>query len=90
NGGGYPFGLAGEDIPLEGRIMAIADVYDALVSERPYKQPFAHEKAVEIIKGDSGTHFDPKIVEAFLNVAEDFWVQSQVAYQPSKVNQTIA
>jgi len=72
DGTGYPNGLSGEDIPLEGRIMAIADVYDALVSERPYKQPFSHEKAVEIISGDSGTHFDPKLVEAFLNVADDF------------------
>ena len=81
NGKGYPIGLSGEEIPLEGRIMAIADVYDALVSERPYKQAFTHDRAVEIIKGDSGIHFDPKIVEAFLNVAEDFWVQSQVAHQ---------
>ncbi|MCL2637176.1 MAG: response regulator [Oscillospiraceae bacterium] len=76
NGTGYPYGLSGEEIPLEGRIMAIADVYDALVSERPYKKPFTHEKAVEIIKEDSGIHFDPKIVEAFLNVADDFWVES--------------
>jgi len=72
NGTGYPRGLCGEEIPLEGRIMAIPDVYDALVSERPYKKPFTHEQAVEIIKKDSGTHFDPKIVEAFLNVADDF------------------
>lgn len=72
DGTGYPKGLRGEYIPLEGRIMAVADVYDALVSERPYKKPFAHEQAVEIIKKDSGTHFDPKIIEAFLNVADDF------------------
>jgi putative two-component system response regulator len=76
NGTGYPRGLRGEDIPLEGRLMAVADVYDALVSERPYKKPFTHEQAVEIIEKDSGTHFDPKIVEAFVNVAEDFWVES--------------
>jgi putative two-component system response regulator len=76
NGLGYPKGLSGEVISLEGRIMAIADVYDALVSERPYKKPFTHEQAVEIIEKDSGTHFDPKIVEAFLNVADDFWVES--------------
>ncbi|MDR0303817.1 MAG: response regulator [Chitinispirillales bacterium] len=75
NGTGYPEKLSGENIPLEGRIMAIADVYDALVSERPYKKAFAHEEAVEIINKDSGTHFDPKIVEAFLNVADDFWVE---------------
>jgi len=72
NGFGYPNGLKGEEIPLQGRIMAVADVYDALVCERPYKKPFTHEEAVEIIKKDSGTHFDPKVVEAFLNVADDF------------------
>jgi len=76
NGSGYPRGLKEAEIPLEGRIMAIADVYDALVSERPYKKAFTHEQAVDIIKKDSGTHFDPKIVEAFLNVADNFWVQS--------------
>jgi putative two-component system response regulator len=75
NGTGYPQGLKGEEIPLEGRIMAIADVYDALVSERPYKKAFTHEQATEIIKKDSGTHFDPKLVEAFLNIADDFWVE---------------
>jgi putative two-component system response regulator len=75
DGTGYPQKLSGENIPLEGRIMAVADVYDALVSERPYKKAFSHEEAVAIIKKDSGTHFDPKIVEAFLNVAEDFWVE---------------
>ena len=75
NGTGYPEKLSGYDIPLEGRVMAIADVYDALVSERPYKKAFTHEEAAQIIKKDSGTHFDPKIVEAFLNVADDFWVE---------------
>jgi len=75
DGTGYPRGLAGEKIPLEGRIMAIADVYDALVSERPYKQPFTHEQAVEIIKEESGTHFDPKIVKAFLKVADSFEIE---------------
>jgi len=79
DGAGYPRGLKGEEIPLEGRIMAIADVYDALVSERPYKKPFTHEQAVEIIKEGSGAHFDPKIVEAFLTVAEDFWAESMKA-----------
>lgn len=52
--------------------MAVADVYDALVSARPYKKPLSYEQAVEIIRKDSGTHFDPKIVEAFINVADDF------------------
>jgi len=72
DGTGYPRKLSGEEIPLEGRIMAIADVYDALVSKRSYKDAFSHEQAVEIIKNDSGKHFDPKIVEAFINAAEDF------------------
>ena len=72
DGTGYPKGLRGEEIPLEGRIMAIADVYDALVSKRPYKEPYSHAQAVDIIKKDSGTHFDPQIVAAFLNVAEHF------------------
>ncbi|MCL2218888.1 MAG: response regulator [Chitinispirillia bacterium] len=76
NGTGYPRGLRGDDIPLEGRIMAVADVYDALVSERPYKKPFTHEEAVEIIKKDTGTHFDPKIAEAFMNAAENFEAES--------------
>jgi putative two-component system response regulator len=68
---GYPFGLAGEDIPLLGRIMALVDVYDALVSERPYKKPFTHEQAVDIIKKDSGSHFDPKIVEVFVGIESE-------------------
>jgi putative two-component system response regulator len=76
DGTGYPRGLSGEDTPLEGRIMAIADVYDALVSERPYKKAFTHEKAVEIILSGSGTHFDPELVNAFKNIADDFWIQS--------------
>jgi putative two-component system response regulator len=78
NGSGYPHGLAGEDIPLEGRIMAIADVYDALISVRPYKKAFSHEKAVEILLADSGTHFDPELIKVFKNIADDFWIQSMV------------
>ncbi|MDR0882221.1 MAG: response regulator [Candidatus Adiutrix sp.] len=77
NGGGYPRGLSGEDIPLEGRIMAVADVYDALTSERPYKQAFPHEEAVEIIKNDSGEVFDPLLAEVFLEVEDEFRVKSQ-------------
>ena len=72
-----PPGLKGEEIPLEGRIMAIADVYDALISERPYKKAFTHEQAVKIICKDSGTHFDPVIVEVFLQIAGDFWAESK-------------
>ena len=65
NGKGYPCGLAGEEIPLSARIMAVADVFDALVSRRPYKEGFSFEKAMGIIHEESGTHFDPKIVTAF-------------------------
>ena len=76
DGRGYPHGLKGTDISLQGRIMAIADVYDALVSERPYKKPFSHEEAVRIITNDSGTHFDPEIVAVFLSIADDFGAES--------------
>ncbi|MCI5210119.1 MAG: HD domain-containing protein, partial [Candidatus Electrothrix sp. ATG2] len=72
DGSGYPQGLAGEDIPLAGRIMAVADVYDALTSERPYKVPVRHEKAVAIMKADSGTHFDPDLIKVFLKAHERF------------------
>jgi len=68
DGSGYPRGLKGVDIPLQGRIMAVADVYDALVSKRSYKDSFTHEKAVEIIKGSKGSHFDPEITDVFLEV----------------------
>jgi len=72
DGSGYPYGLKGTEIPLQGRIMAIIDVYDALVSKRPYKEPFTHEEAVEIIKNDSGKKFDPKIFEVFYEINKDF------------------
>jgi len=72
DGSGYPRGLKKNDIPLLSRFMAIADVYDALTSERPYKKAFTHEEAVEIIVEQKGTHFDPLLVEAFVRVAEQF------------------
>ncbi len=72
NGSGYPMNLSAEDIPLCGRIMAIADVYDALISKRVYKPPFTHGKAVSIIATEKGEHFDPVLVEAFLEVEEQF------------------
>ncbi|MBF0446541.1 MAG: two-component system response regulator [Magnetococcales bacterium] len=72
DGTGYPRGLAGDDIPLSGRIMAVADVYDALISKRVYKPPFTHSKAVAIIKDGANTHFDPRIVDAFLKMQEQF------------------
>ena len=70
NGQGYPCGLKGEEIPLSARIMAVADVFDALVAVRVYKPAMPFEKAISIIKESSGEHFDPTVVEAFLN-AED-------------------
>ena len=66
DGKGYPDGLKGEAIPLEARIMALADVYDALISERVYKKAFSVEKAKEIILDGSGTQFDPALVPLFL------------------------
>jgi putative two-component system response regulator len=72
DGSGYPNGLAGMEIPLEGRIMAIADVYDALVSERPYKKAFTHEEAVRIIMDGKGTHFDPLLVDVFMRTSNEF------------------
>jgi len=70
DGRGYPRGLKGEDIPLQGRIMAIVDVYDALVSERPYKKALTEDEAIDIIMQSSGTHFDPKIAGLFYEVRE--------------------
>jgi len=72
DGSGYPVGIRGNNIPLEGRLMAIADVYDALVSQRPYKKAFTHEEACRIIKDSAGSHFDPALVEVFLNVENEF------------------
>ncbi|MBQ9413262.1 MAG: HD domain-containing protein [Oscillospiraceae bacterium] len=66
DGRGYPDGLRGEDIPLEARIMALADVYDALVSQRVYKKPLSRKEAARIIRAGSGTQFDPKLVPLFL------------------------
>ena len=72
DGKGYPHGLQGEEIPLQGRIMAIVDVYDALVSERPYKKAFPEDDAVQIIMQNAGTHYDPKIAEVFYAVKDLF------------------
>lgn len=72
DGTGYPSKLAGEDIPLCARIVALADVYDALTSKRVYKEEFSHAVAREIIVKDSGTHFDPDVVDAFVRSEEEF------------------
>jgi putative two-component system response regulator len=72
DGSGYPDGLIGEDIPLKGRLMAIADVYDALVAVRPYKKAFSKTKAIEIIISGRGTHFDPVLTDVFQQVCDKF------------------
>ncbi len=72
DGTGYPQGLAGEDIPLSARLMAVADVYDALISKRVYKPAFTHLDAVSLIVGEKDKHFDPNLVDAFLEVENEF------------------
>jgi putative two-component system response regulator len=72
DGSGYPYGLRGEEIPLPGRLMAIADVYDALISVRPYKPAFSHEDSVRIIIEGKGSHFDPALVDVFIEVSDKF------------------
>lgn len=72
DGAGYPEGLAGEDIPLAARVVAVADVYDALTSRRQYKEAFPHEQARSIILEGAGTHFDPQIVDVFRDVEMQF------------------
>lgn len=72
DGSGYPRGLKGDEIPIPGRLMALADVYDALTSKRVYKEAFSHEVASDIIVQGRGTHFDPEIVDAFMQIEEVF------------------
>lgn len=71
NGEGYPTGLKGEEIPLSARIMAVADVFDAIVSHRSYKEPIPFDEAITIMRGHSGSYFDPLILEAFLGAEEE-------------------
>ncbi|TLP73389.1 two-component system response regulator [Pseudomonas nitroreducens] len=72
DGSGYPQGLAGDAIPLSARLMAVADVYDALISKRIYKSPMTHASAVDFIRGQRGQHFDPDITDAFLALQDEF------------------
>jgi putative two-component system response regulator len=72
DGSGYPRKLKGEEIPILGRAMAIADVYDALISERPYKKAFPHEEVIRIINESKGKHFDPVFVDLFMDVSDKF------------------
>ncbi len=71
NGSGYPAGLSGEAIPLEGRIVAIADVFDALTSRRPYKEAYSTEKSLGIMRDGRGSHFDPTALDCFLESIDD-------------------
>jgi putative two-component system response regulator len=71
DGSGYPRGLQGTEIPLAGRIVAIADVFDALTSHRPYKISYRTEQALDTIKASSGTHFDPDVVDAFFAIKDE-------------------
>jgi putative two-component system response regulator len=72
DGTGYPQGLSGDDIPISARLMALADVYDALISRRAYKEPMSHEQAAEIIRKGAGLHFDPDVCEAFHGIEDEF------------------
>lgn len=73
DGSGYPEGLTGDDIPISARLMAVADVYDALITRRIYKPAFAHEESVDIIKNGYAAHFDPDIVDAFIEIEKDLY-----------------
>ncbi|MBN1942036.1 MAG: HD domain-containing protein [Phycisphaerae bacterium] len=86
DGSGYPFGLKGEEIPISARLMAVADVYDALRSERCYKKALSHEEARDLIAGGTGSHFDPAVVEAFLN-AEDKFIAIAEEFSDAEKNQ---
>ncbi|MBY0453261.1 MAG: two-component system response regulator [Burkholderiaceae bacterium] len=77
DGSGYPEGLAGDDIPISARLMAVADVYDALISRRVYKEGYSHTQAVEIMTQGRGNHFDPDITDAFLALADQFQAIAQ-------------
>ncbi|NTV69171.1 MAG: two-component system response regulator [Azonexaceae bacterium] len=77
DGSGYPEGLVGDAIPISARLMAVADVYDALISRRPYKEAMPHDKAVQLIAAGRGTHFDPDIADAFVTLQDAFFAISQ-------------
>jgi response regulator RpfG family c-di-GMP phosphodiesterase len=85
DGSGYPFGLRGRDIPFAARIVAVADVYDALTTERRYKNAYSHDEACEIIVKEKGRKFDPDLVEVFLEVEEEFGrIRDAVSGQESR------
>ena len=79
DGNGYPDRLEGENIPLQARMMAIADVYDALVSKRPYKEAFPHEEAMRSIADGRGTQFDPDLTDLFVDLSDEIKKISEAA-----------
>jgi putative two-component system response regulator len=90
DGSGYPSGLRGEEIPLLGRLMAVADVYDALRSARPYKDAYPHEEAVKIIWEGRGKHFDPRLVDLFMSVSGEFANIAATLSEPSGELRSVA
>jgi len=89
DGGGYPFGLKGEDIPLSARVISLADVYDALTSKRIYKDAFSHGKAKTIIVSEAGKQFDPDIVDAFLKRENDFLMLKEAYKDKNNDQETV-
>jgi putative two-component system response regulator len=79
DGKGYPYGLSGEDIPIEGRLTAVADVYDALCSRRPYKPAFSRQKCCDLLEEERGRHFDPDVLDAFFARKDDI-ISVQIQY----------
>lgn len=88
DGSGYPYGLSGENIPITGRIIALADVFDALTSERPYKPEWPVDKAVKLIEEQSGIHFDPNLVSVFKEVLPDMLTYKEKYAEASVSNKT--
>ena len=89
DGTGYPEGLKGEEIPLTARVLAVADVYDALTSSRSYRSALSHQEALTIIRQSAGSHFDPRVVEAFLSVIEEIVAQMAEEGQGPLASQTV-
>jgi putative two-component system response regulator len=90
DGTGYPYALAGEEIPLEGRIVAVSDVFDALTSDRPYKETWSNDRATGFIVGFSGKHFDPKVVDAFLKGLHDIVALREAEPDPNWLRQPLS
>jgi HD-GYP domain-containing protein (c-di-GMP phosphodiesterase class II) len=86
DGTGYPGGLKGNEIPLGSRLFMVADVFDALTSNRPYQKAISYEKATEIIKEKSGNHFDPAIVETFQKIPPSEWEEIKKLYPDENIN----